>query len=168
MKRTLRCERGATLVEFVLCSFPMLFAVISLFWISYGMWQYHTLAEAVNITAREAAVHGAGCAGQTCATTVSQVVSTLSGKAIGIPASKLNVALTSAAYSPSACNPVTSCSSNTNAWPSLAGNTATTTDITIEASYQFGSPAEMWIPGVGVTKIGSLTLSARSTQPVVY
>lgn len=165
-------RRGAVMVEFVLVSIPLIFAIISLVWMSIGMWQYHTLAEAVNATARYASVHGAGCAGQTCSTTVDQIATALAGRAIGIPAGSLNVTLTSPAQSYT-CNPLTNCYTNSSAWPSLAGNTApggsgAGTDISITATYQFTSPISMWVPGAGVQTFNAVTFGANSTQPVLY
>jgi Flp pilus assembly protein TadG len=160
-------RRGSIMVEFTLCAIPLLFVVISLFWLSMGMWEYHTLAEAVNETARYAALHGADCVGQTCATTVEQIANALAVRAAGIPPGQLNVTLTSAAQSYT-CNPLTNCQSNSSAWPTLAGNTAVTdasagTDISISAKYQFSSPISD-----GKIQFGTVTLGANSTQPVLY
>jgi Flp pilus assembly protein TadG len=165
-------RRGSVMVEFTVCTIPLLFVTISLFWMGMGMWEYHTLAEAVNETARYAALHGADCVGQTCATTVEQIANALAGRAAGIPPGQLNVTLTSAAQSYT-CNPLTNCQSNSSAWPTLAGNTAVTdssagTDISISAKYQFSSPISMWAPKAGKMQFGTVTLGANSTQPVLY
>lgn len=166
MSPTTTIRRGSTMLEFTLTGVPLLFVIVSLASISLGMWQYHTLAEAVNATARSASVHGAGCAGQTCGTTVAQTAQTLAGNAIGIPASAMNVTLTSSA-STVTCNPLSSCYSNSAAWPSLAGNAAITTNVSIKASYQFSSPISMWAPRHGTQQFGTVTLAANSTQAVV-
>jgi Flp pilus assembly protein TadG len=165
-------RRGLAMLEFTLHAIPLLFVIISLFWMSMGMWEYHTLAEAVNETARYAALHGADCVGQTCATTVEQIANTLAGRAVGIPPGQLNVTLTSVAQDYT-CNPLTSCQSNSSAWPSLAGNTAVGdssagTDISISAKYQFSSPISVWVPTYGSVRLGAVTLGANSTQPVIY
>jgi Flp pilus assembly protein TadG len=167
-------RRGSVMVEFALCAIPLLFVVISLFWMSMGMWEYHTLAEAVNETARYAALHGADCVGQTCATTVEQIANTLAGRASGIPSGQLNVTLTSADPNGTyTCNPLSSCQSNSSAWPTLPGNTAVThsttgTDISISATYRFSSPISMWAAKSGNVQFGTVTLGANSTQPVLY
>lgn len=158
---------GSVMLEFALTGVPLIFVMVSLVWMCLGMWQYHTLAEAVNVTARAAAVHGAGCAGQTCATTVASITSLLAARAIGIPAGQLNVTLTSSA-STVTCNPLTSCSSNSSAWPSLAGNTANTTNISVKATYQFSSAISLWTPDHGPSSFSAVTLGAQSTQPVVF
>jgi Flp pilus assembly protein TadG len=160
------------MLEFALVSIPLIFAIISLVWVCIGMWQYHTLAEAVNATARYASVHGGGCAGQTCSTTVEQIAGTLAGRAIGIPAGSLNVTLTSSAGNYT-CDPLSSCYTNANVWPSLSGNTSpgpssAGTDLAITATYRFISPISMWVPGGGVTTFGGITFGINSTQPVLY
>jgi hypothetical protein len=155
------------MLEFALTTIPLLFAIVSLGSMCVGMWQYHTLAEAVNVTTREASVHGAGCAGQTCATTVNTVATGLAAAAIGIPASQVNVTLTSSA-STITCNPLSNCYGNSAAWPSLAGNVAATTNISIQATYQFTSPIAMWATGSGAQQFGAVTLGAKSMQAVVY
>lgn len=165
-------HRGSVMLEFTLCAIPLIFVIISLFWMGMGMWQYHTLAEAVNETARYASLHGADCAGQTCATTVQQIANILAGRAIGIPSSRLNVILTSVAQNYS-CNPLSGCQSNSGTWPSLAGNTAISasnagTDISISATFVFSSPISVWVPMHGSVQFGSVTLGANSTQPVIY
>jgi Flp pilus assembly protein TadG len=168
------CRRGSVMVEFTLSAIPLLFVTISLFWMGMGMWQYHTLAEAVNETARYAALHGADCVGQACSTTVEQIANILAGRAAGIPPGLLNVTLTSAASGGTVtCNPLTSCQSNSAAWPTMAGNTAVGdssagTDISISATYQFRSPIAMWVPTNGKVQFGTVTLGANSTQPVLY
>jgi hypothetical protein len=161
------------MVEFVLTAIPVLFVVISLTWMAIGMWQYHTLAEAVSETARFAALHGADCIGQTCATTVEEIANTLAARAIGIPASQLNVTLTSSVQNYN-CNPLSNCQSNSNAWPTILGNNAVTaanpegTNISISATYQFSTPISMWVPHNGVWQFSAITLGANSTQPVLY
>ena len=166
MRRYVSPRRGSALLEFSMTAIPLLFVIISLGWMAMGMWQYHTLAEAVNMTARIAAVHGAGCAGQTCATTVANMEALLASKAIGIPASSMNVTFTSSA-STVTCNPLSSCNSNSATWPSLAGNVASTTDISITATYQFSSAIGMWTTGHGGVTFNPVTLAAKSTQAVV-
>jgi hypothetical protein len=154
------------MIEFTLTGIFLLFIVICLWWMCMAMWEYHTVAEAVNYTAREASVHGAGCAGQTCATTVATVAQMLATRAVGMPASQLNVTLTSSA-STVTCNPLSSCSSNSATWPSLAGNTALTTEITIAATFQFSSALGLWSQG-GVQHYRTITLGSTSTQPVFF
>jgi hypothetical protein len=155
------------MLEMVLTTVPLLFVLISVIEMSIGMWQYHTLAGTVNSVIRTAAVHGAGCAGQTCATTVDTVSRAIAGKAIGVPPGSMNVTLTSSASTVN-CNPVSNCYGNNNYWPSLSGNTATSTDISISASYQFTPPIVLWFTGSRQVRFGTVTFSANATQPVIY
>jgi Flp pilus assembly protein TadG len=171
MPHPLKSRRGTSMVEFVLHTVPLLFVSISLVWMAMGVWEYHTLVQAVDETARYAAFHGADCVGQSCATTVEQVANTLAGKAIGIPAGNMNVTLTSSAHNYT-CNPLSNCQSNSSAWPTLAGNTAYGagggTNISITATYQFTSAISMWVPIYGKMQFAGVTLGANSTQPVLY
>jgi hypothetical protein len=170
-KMVKRSQAGQAMIEFVFVSIFLICILISIVSISVGMWQYHTLAEAVNVTARVAAVHGAGCAGQTCATTVDQIARTLKSRAIGIPAQQINATLTSSA-STVTCNPLSTCVGNSASWPSLSGNTSlattTPTNVSIVATFQFTDPVLVWVPGHGTQKIGSFTFGAQATQPVIY
>jgi Flp pilus assembly protein TadG len=159
--------KGSVMLEFSLTALPLIFIVISMVSLCVGMWEYHTVSEAVNATARAAAVHGAGCAGQTCATTVDATSRSLAAAAIGLPAASLNVTLTSSA-STVTCNPLSSCYGNSAAWPSLAGNTAGSTDISIQATFSFSSPISLWVPGHAVPLLNAVTLGAKSRQAVVF
>jgi hypothetical protein len=171
MPLLLASRRGTAMVEFVLHAIPLLFVSISLVWASVGVWEYHTLVQAVNETARFAAFHGADCVGQSCATTVEQIANTLAGKAVGIPAGNMNVTLTSSAQNYT-CDPLSSCQSNSSAWPTLSGNTAYGaaggTNLSITATFQFTSAISMWVPMYGKMQFAGVTLGANSTQPVLY
>lgn len=155
------------MLEFTLVGVPLMLVLVSLFWMSMGMWQYHTLAEAVNATARTASVHGAGCAGKTCATTVNSVARQIAASAIGIPDSQMNVTLNSTATGQVSCNPLTNCYNNSNAFPSSAANT-TSTVVTISATYQFSSAISFWSPWSGGVTFNPIVLGANSTQPIVF
>ena len=164
--RAVHSRRGSAILEFTLVAVPLMFVIISAFWVGVGMWQYHTLAEAVNYTARAASVHGAGCAGQTCATTVGATAQTLASAAVGVSASQINATLTSSA-STVTCNPLTSCYSNSAVWPSLSGNVPLTTQITIMATYQFSGAISIWAPGTTMPHFGAVTFAAQAMEPVV-
>lgn len=164
-------RRGELLVEFTLCSIPLIFICISVFWMAVDMWEYHTLVAAVNEAARYASVHGSDCAGKTCAIRVEDVANVLANRAVGLPPGRINATLTSSAQNYT-CNPLTSCQTNASAWPSLAANTPATagagTDISISATFTVGEPKDIWVPGAGTVKFNGWTLGANSTQPVVY
>jgi Flp pilus assembly protein TadG len=170
MSRPISSRRGQGMLEFTLVAVPFLFVIISLWWMGFGMWEYHTLSEAVNYTARSASAHGAGCISQTCATTVGSTAQALATNAIGIPASQLNATFTStASNTPITCNPLSTCTSNSAAWPTLTGNSvAAGATITIAVTYQFSSAISLWIPGVGSKLFNPVTLGAQAQAPIVF
>lgn len=154
------------MLEFAMTGVPVIFVLVSVLWMSIGMWEYHTLVEAVNATARTAVVHGAGCVGKTCATTIDSTAKLLAASAIGIPPGQLNATFTSTA-STVTCNPLSACYGNAAAWPTLAGNT-TSTDLTVAATFQFTSPISLWSAHQGTQQFGVVTLGANSRQPIVF
>ena len=156
-------QRGSSIIEFTFSAIPLMFIIVSIFGMSITMWNYHTLAEAVKVTTREAASHGADCVGKSCSWTLGTAATYLSSHAIGVPVGKLNATFTSAG-STQTCNPVSTCTSSATVWPTLSTNVAGTTDITVTASY---TPIE----AIGMMGFGTFswsTLSAKSRQLVVY
>jgi hypothetical protein len=166
MVRNRERRAGSVMLEFALAGVPTIFVIISLVWICLGMWQYQTLEEAVTAVVRSSSAHGAGCAGQTCATTVSQTAYAIEAKSIGIPDSLLNVTLTSAA-STVTCNPLNSCYNNSSNWPTLSGNSAGT-DISITAQFTMSLPISMWVPKDRTEQLSAMTVKAQAKQVVVY
>lgn len=153
-------------MEFTLAAIPLIFVMISLVEICRGMWDYHSLAEAVKVASRSAATRGANCAGQGCATTVGQITTMISNYALGMPASALNVTLTSAAGNVT-CNPVSTCLASGTAWPPAGGN-AVGSDIVISASYTFSSTISMFVPGKGGMHFSDVTMTASSRQVLLF
>ena len=99
--------------------------------------------------------------------TVESTAQLLAARAIGIPDSALDVTFTSSA-STVTCNPLSTCYSNSAKWPSLAGNTALTTEITVAATFQFTPAISLWVPGGGKVTFPAVTLGANSEQPIFY
>ena len=159
-------QRGNAIIEFTLVAIPLLFVQISIVEICRAMWDYHSLAQAVKVACRSAATRGAGCAGAGCAVTVSQIAGTISAYAVGMPASSLNVTLTSNAGSIT-CNPLSSCTSNGTVWPPAGGNTPGS-DILITASYNFTSALTMFAPGTGSMQFSGVTFNAKSRQMLLF
>ncbi|HVV47662.1 MAG TPA: TadE family protein [Bryobacteraceae bacterium] len=155
------------MLEFTLMGVPLIFVLFSLFWMAMGMWQYHTIAEAVNATARTASVHGKGCAGRTCATTVGSVARQIASRALGISDSQMNVTLNSSDTGAISCNPLSNCYSNSTAFPSSNGNTTSTT-VTISATYQFTPAISFWTPWSGGVTFNPVVLGANSSQPIAF
>ncbi|MGD0362561.1 MAG: TadE/TadG family type IV pilus assembly protein [Bryobacteraceae bacterium] len=164
--RTCRPRRGNAIIEFTLVAIPLVFIQVSIVEICRGMWDYHSLAQAVKGACRAAATRGAGCAGSGCAMTVGQIATTISGYAIGMPASALNVTLTSNAGSVS-CNPLSSCAGSSTIWPPAGGNAAGS-DIVISGSYNFTSMLMMFVPGTHGMQFSGVTFTAQSRQILLF
>ncbi|MGA2134452.1 MAG: TadE/TadG family type IV pilus assembly protein [Bryobacteraceae bacterium] len=159
-------RKGNAIVEFTLAAIPLIFMQISVVEICRGMWDYHSLAQAVKAASRSVATRGAGCAGSGCAITVGQIATTISAYAVGMPASSLNVTLTSNAGSVS-CNPLSTCTSNSTTWPPAGGN-APGSDIIISGSYSFTSALMMFVPGTNGMQFSGVTLTAKSRQALLF
>lgn len=161
-----RGQRGNNVIEFTLVAIPLIFVLISIMEMCRGMWDYHSLAQAVKAASRAASTRGQGCAGSGCATTVGQIAGTISGYALGMPPSALNVTLTSTAGSVN-CNPLSTCIGNNTVWPPAGGN-AVGSDIVISGSYQFTSMLMMFVPGTGGMQFSGVTFTAESRQTLLF
>ncbi len=158
--------RGNAVVEFTLVAIPLIFIQISVVEVCRAMWDYHSLAKAVKAACRSVATRGAGCAGSGCAMTVGQIATTISGYAVGMPSSSLNVTLSSTAGDVT-CNPLSSCASNGTVWPPAGGN-AVGSNIAISGSYSFTSMLMMFVPGAHGMQFSGVTLAAKSEQALLF
>ena len=80
-------SRGQALVEFTFVGIPMIFVLVSVFEISRGMWNYHTLAHAAKSGVRYAIVHGKNCGAPTansCLKTVAQITQVIRDAGVGL------------------------------------------------------------------------------------
>jgi hypothetical protein len=137
--------------------------------ISRGMWNYHTLARAVDKGARLASVRGAGCnAPNTCSVTVGTIANTVANAAIGLPPTDLNVTLVSASGATVPCNPLNTCLNNTAVWPPMGSDRAVGANVTVRAEAEFRSAAAMFWPGSAPVRFGATTLPAASTHRIVF
>jgi Flp pilus assembly protein TadG len=161
-----RGRKGNALIEFTLVAIPLIFIQISVVEICRGMWDYHSLAQAVKAAARTVATRGADCAGTGCAMTVGQIATTISAYSLGMPASALNVTLTSNAGNVT-CNPLSACAGNNTVWPPASGN-AVGSDIIVTASYNFTSMVIMFVPGASGMQFTGVTFTAKSRQMLLY
>ena len=162
-------RRGSLLLEFILMGVPVLFLTISVFEASLMMWQYHTMAEAVQIVAQYVTAHGYNCSnGNSCAITIGNIASYIEQTGVGLDPSKLNVTIASA-NSSTACRPVNTCtSSSTQFPPATNGDYNVGNDITVSATYTMNNPITMFWPSKVSTSTGVLTLGATSTQRIVF
>ena len=169
-----RGRRGAELLEFTFVGIPVIFILISIFEISRGMWNYHTLAEAVKTGTRFEAVRGQDVQGQTacqsneetCGATVNAVVSTLVSASTGLPPAAWSATL-SAGTASITCSPLSSCIGKTTTW-APSGNNAPGTTISISATYNFASALAMFWPGSRPVQFGTVTWRAFSQQTIQY
>jgi len=167
MKRRRR-SRGSTVLEFALVGVPMMMAFISIVEMGRTMWTYQTLAYASKEVNRYVAVHGTHCGTGTnnCKLTVANVATAAETYAIGLDPGTLDVTLTSPSTTYT-CSPVSSCTSNSNAWPPSADSTVGTV-IQVRLQYQFASALAMMWPGAKAANYGSYSLGAYSKQRVLF
>jgi Flp pilus assembly protein TadG len=140
---------GAVTIEFALVGIPLIFALISTFEMSRGMWTYHTLAHTVRDTARFIVVRGYGCTStpQTCAVTVGDVAKHARDAAVGLLPRDMD--FTFAVVNDTVeCRPLSSCLENTRIWPTFPGNLPGM-EVTVTARYPFRSAISMFWPGTG-------------------
>lgn len=156
------------MLEFALLGVVVIFLTMSVFEGSLMMWQYHTLAEAVQVGARYISAHGVDCTenGNSCTITVGNVASYIAQQAVGLNPAVLNVTLTSASGSVP-CDPLNSCNTSTTVFPPSSDN-AVGSNVKVTATYTMNNPIVMFWPGVSTKSIGSLTLGATSTQRIMF
>jgi Flp pilus assembly protein TadG len=162
-----RRRSGQSLIEFTLMGIPMVFVTISVVYVSIGMWQFHSLAYASEMTARYVSVHGATCAanGNTCTITVGNVATFFSTQAMALDASKVIVQMKDGSGT-TTCNPVNSCNSTATQFPSASYNSVGS-DITITATYGVKSPLAMfWPPDIDWAH--DYTVGAQSRQRIMF
>jgi hypothetical protein len=170
LRRAGRNEKGGTLIEFTLVGIPLILILVSLIEICMAMWSYHTLAYAVREGARYASTKGKGCylGSNSCSVTVANIAQQIASAGTGLIPSQLNVTLSCAGCTPVPCSPITSCYSNTTAWPpntspaNLPGSV-----ISVSGTYPVQTNLViMFFPGKGSSQMGAVTLSA-STQQII-
>jgi len=161
-------SRGSTVLEFALAGIPMMMAFIGIVQMGLTMWTYQTLSYATKELNRYIAVHGKHCGtgSNNCTLTVAGVATAAEGYAIGLNTSSLNLTLTSPGTSYT-CNPVTSCSSNSNPWPPSTDSTVGTA-IQVRMQYQVNPAFTMMWGGGKAASYGSYTLGAYSKQRVLF
>jgi hypothetical protein len=161
-------ERGSAMLEFTLVGVPLIFILICTFELARAMWNYHTVAYAINEATRYAAVRGKGCTytGNSCSVTVGTVARQIASFGIGLDSGTFNVTLTSGAGDVP-CQPLSSCFNNATVWPPKGAADAGM-DITIRGSYPFQSALTMFWPGKGALSVGALALPSTSRQVVQF
>jgi Flp pilus assembly protein TadG len=156
------------MVEFVLAGIPVIFVLISIFELSRGMWNYHTMAYAAREGVRYAAVHGKGCAApRTCQVTIGQITSVIKRAGAGLPPSTTVVTFTPASGSASSDTMANQLTSST-VWPPSAAN-APGQNIKIKVTYPFRTfLAVFWTGAGGVNDSGVFNIGASSSAPIQF
>lgn len=159
------------MVEFTLAGVASLTLLILMVQLCIGLWHFHTLAYAVHESTRYISVHGRGCVTGTtvCSITVGDIASQLASNAIGLPASDLNVTMTTDSGASTLCNPLSSCIGNSTRWPPTSnldntiGKRVTVSGIYLFRHAMFG----IW-PGASVQRFAAYYFPAASTQTIVF
>lgn len=169
MSKRRQSQRGSAMIEFTLVGIPMIFVLISVFEISRGMWNYHTLAYAVKEGTRYAIVHGSDCSSDpqnTCGVTVGQVAQRIQDAGIGLDPSQLQLSFTSSGHAIT-CT-LNTCLANATVWPEAPLNTPGSA-VAISASLPFQSALAMFWPGAGGgMNLPTLYLTAGSSDIVQF
>ena len=166
-----RRQSGVAIVEFALAGVAAIFLLICTFHVSMGMWNYHTIANAVHETSRFVAVKGVNCTkpGYSCSVSVATIANKFKYHAIGIPADQVILTLTTHSGANTPCSPLSSCVSNTTVWPPASNSdNALTKRVTVSATYRFRSPLLFFWPGNGAVKFGEIWFPATSTSTILF
>jgi hypothetical protein len=161
-------QSGTMLLEFVLTGIPALFITVSVFEASMTMWQYHTMAETVQVAGRYIVTHGQSCSqnGNNCSITVANIVTDIESTDVGLDPSRLNVTL-AGLNNTVTCNPLTYCANNSTVFPEgndgAAGN-----NITVTATYPMKNPFVIYWPGAATVAGSNITLGANSIQRIMF
>jgi len=145
----------------------MIFILISIFEIARGMWTYHTLAYAVREGVRYAAMHGQGCATNSCSATIGTIASVIKSAGVGLDTNTVQLTFTSATGSTSP-DTIKNLLTNNAMWPPSTSNTPGQS-VTIYARYQFRTfLAIFWAGTPPLNDSGSFYLPASSTEPIQF
>jgi Flp pilus assembly protein TadG len=158
-------RRGSAMIEFALAGIAGVTMLIATVQLSMAMWNYHTLAYATHETNRYISVHGRSCSqgGNHCTITVGNVATLFKTLAVGLPADRATLTLTSDSGVVYTCNPVNTCLSDGTQWPPVAHmDNAPGRFTTVTAGYSFNSAIAVIWPGAGSTAIGTITLPSTS------
>ncbi len=155
-------------MEFTLVAVPLIFTLISIVELSRGMWLYNSLAFSVRKGTRYAAVHGSGCAAasSSCPVTLDSVIQVIQSGSAGLPASQLNLVLSTSSTSRT-CSPLSTCAGDSSTWPPSADNSVGT-DVIISGTYPFRSALAMFWPGGGKVNFSTINFAAKSQEEIVF
>jgi hypothetical protein len=132
------------------------------------MWQYHTMAETVQVAARYIVTHGLSCSqnGNTCSITVGNIATSMASTGVGLDPSKLNVSLVGATNTVT-CNPLNTCTTNSTVFPE-GNDGAVGNNIQVTVSYPIDNPFTIFWPGGANVVSNNITLAANSLQRIMF
>lgn len=148
----------------------MVFLFVSIFAMSVGMWNYHTMANAVTATTRALSVRGSeSVVNGRPALTVSDVAHLLAQNGIGLSPSLWNVTLVANANGApvtQACNPLNACFNNGTNWPP-PGSNGPGTALRISGRYPIGLPGMFWT-GAGGPRGHTHSVGATAQEEIQF
>ncbi len=172
-------RRGNTIIEFTLVGIPVIFALISIFEMSRGMWLYHTLASSVREGTRFAIVHGNNCniPPSNCAVRVRDIAQRIRSYAVGLPPSEIrNVRFSTSSRTLATYATLQDCLADNTYFPAAApggvedpGGARHMSYVEVSAVYPFQSAIAMFWPGAGRGQnFGAFLLPASSREYIQY
>lgn len=176
-----RTQRGQAMVEFTMVGIPIIFTLVSVFEISRGMWNYHTLAHAAKSGMRYTIVHGRNCdpalhpapALNSCLVTVGNIAAVIKDAGVGLDLEQTT--LTFRTLNPDGtvkgtvgpCT-LTACQGNTTQWPPNDGSNQKGSLIRIDAKTVFRSAIAMLWPGSSPVSVTVTNLGASSSDAMQF
>jgi len=190
MNRLRMGQRGATTIEMTFVGIPLIFILISVFEMSRGMWNYHTLAYAAKIGVRYSIVHGINCdpnsgSLNTCTTSIAAIATQIQNASVGIDPSRTELTFTPGSTSSTSTScymgtPIASppygalsgaCSGITGTWPPSDGNgtyNGVGRQIEIDIRTPFSSALGMFWPGSKPVSFALVNLGATSQDRIQF
>jgi hypothetical protein len=174
-----RRRAGQALVEFTFVGIPMIFVLISVFEVSRGMWNYHTLAYASKSGVRFAIVHGQNClvppqVSIPCTRTVGQIAQVIKDAGVGLDLNDTTVTLASVDLAggvvgtPVFCSSLLVCLSNGTLWPPNDGSNQKGRLVSITVKTVFRSAIAMLWPGSAPISFAATNLAASSSDRIQF
>lgn len=176
-----RARRGQAMVEFTFVGIPIIFTLLSVFEISRGMWNYHTLAHAVKSGVRYTVVHGHNCdpavhpapALNSCLVTVGNVATVIRDAGVGLDLNQTT--LTFRTLNPDgtvkgtvASCALAACQGNTTRWPPNDGSNQKGSLVRIDVQTVFRSAIAMLWPGSSPVSVTATNLGASSSDAMQF
>ena|SRR5579862_4710879 len=163
-------RRGNATLEFTLVGIPMIFAVISIFELSRGMWIYDLTAAAVKAGTRYTIVHGQNCAQlpNTCTVTIGQIATQIQAGGPGLIPADMTVTFTDSTGT-AVSETLAAALNDTTQWPPVTAY-GVGQPVTISARYPFSSAISMLWPGAGpgIGPYQTVNFSASSTEQIQF